>query len=57
MSKRVEVLLEATDTAVIEIDDSLAGNAEGHRSFSNIGEREEGLEQGQALRARLGEMN
>jgi RNA polymerase primary sigma factor len=51
----VEVLLEATDTAVIEIDDSLGENP-GDSLLTGIGEHEEGLEERQALRARLGEM-
>ena len=54
MSNRVEVLLEATDTAGIAIDDSLGGA--GDRSLNDVDERDEGLEQRKALRARLGEM-
>ena len=53
MSNSVEVLLEATDTVVI--DDSLGGNAD-DRPVTDSGEREVGSDQGQALRARLGEM-
>ncbi|HZL49186.1 MAG TPA: sigma-70 family RNA polymerase sigma factor [Solirubrobacteraceae bacterium] len=55
MSNRVDVLLAATDTAGIEVDDSLAATA-GDSPLTSVGEREEGLEQRQALRARLGEM-
>jgi RNA polymerase primary sigma factor len=57
VSNRVDVLLEATDTAVVEIDDSLGGDAgAGDSSLSVLDERDESLEQGKALRARLGEM-
>ena len=49
------MLLAATDTAGIEVDDSLAATA-GDSPLTSVGEREEGLEQRQALRARLGEM-
>jgi RNA polymerase primary sigma factor len=55
LSNRVEVLLGATDTAVVEIDDSLGGGVD-DRPLTNLDERDEGLEQGKALRARLGEM-
>jgi RNA polymerase primary sigma factor len=50
--------LEATDTATVEIDDSLGGGSTGAEDSSSAGldERDEGLEQGKALRARLGEM-
>jgi RNA polymerase primary sigma factor len=51
----VEVLLEATDTTVIETDDSLGGNPD-DSLLTRSGEREEGLEDRQALHARLGEM-
>ena len=53
MSNSVEVLLQ--DTATVVIDDSLTGNAD-DRPVTHSGEREAGSEQGQALRARLGEM-
>jgi RNA polymerase primary sigma factor len=50
--------LEATDTATVEIDDSLGGGSSGVGDSAPAGldERDEGLEQGKALRARLGEM-
>ncbi len=54
MSNKVEVLLGDTDTAVIEIDDSLHGASD--RPLSELDDRDESLEQGKALRARLGEM-
>jgi RNA polymerase primary sigma factor len=54
VSNKVEVLLGDTDTAVIEIDDSLHGASD--RPLSELDDRDEGLEQGKALRARLGEM-
>jgi RNA polymerase primary sigma factor len=54
LSNRVEVLLEATDTAGIAIDDSLGATSD--RSLNDLDERDEGLEQRKALRARLGEM-
>jgi RNA polymerase primary sigma factor len=54
VSNKVEVLLGDTDTAVIEIDDSLHGASD--RPLSGLDDRDEGLEQGKALRARLGEM-
>jgi RNA polymerase primary sigma factor len=47
--------LGAADTAVVEIDDSLVGSVS-DRSPTDLDERDEGLEQGKALRARLGEM-
>jgi RNA polymerase primary sigma factor len=55
LSNRVDVLLGATDTAVIEVDDSL-GVGEYDRSLIDPGERDEGLEQSTALTARLGEL-
>jgi RNA polymerase primary sigma factor len=51
--------LEATDTATVEIDDSLGGASAasaGDSSSTSLDERDQGLEQGKALRARLGEM-
>src|SRR5271155_602602 len=54
VSNKVEVLLGDTDTAVIEIDDSLHGASD--RPLSELDDRDEGLEQGKALRERLGEM-
>ena len=53
-NNRVEVLLGATDTAGIAIDDSLGGV--GDRSLADLDERDQRLEQSKALRARLGEM-
>jgi RNA polymerase primary sigma factor len=55
LSNRVDVLLGATDTAVIEVDDSLGAGAY-DRSLIDHGERDEGLEQSRALTARLGEL-
>jgi RNA polymerase primary sigma factor len=55
LSNRVEVLLQATDTVAIGGDDSLGAHP-GDSLVAGNGEREDGLEQGQALRARLGEM-
>jgi RNA polymerase primary sigma factor len=54
VSNKVEVLLQATDTAVIEIDDSLHGASDS--PLSDLDDRDAGVEQGKALRARLGEM-
>ena len=54
MSNKVEVLLGDTDTPVIEIDDSLHGASDS--PLSDLDDRDAGLEQGKALRARLGEM-
>jgi RNA polymerase primary sigma factor len=55
LSNKVDVLLEATDTAAVEIDDSLGGGAS-ERPLTDPDERDERLEQSKALRARLGEM-
>ena len=55
VSNSVEILLEATDTAGVEIDDSLGGGV-GDRPATDLDERDERLEQSKALRARLGEM-
>jgi RNA polymerase primary sigma factor len=57
LSNRVEVLLEATDTAGVATDDSLGGVDD--RPLIDLDERDERderLEQNKALRARLGEM-
>jgi RNA polymerase primary sigma factor len=54
VSNKVEVLLGDTDTAVIEIDDSLHGASDS--PLSDLDDRDAGVEQGKALRARLGEM-
>jgi RNA polymerase primary sigma factor len=55
LSNRVEVLLQDTDTVAIGVDDSLGAHP-GDSLLTGNGEREDGLEQGQVLRARLGEM-
>ncbi len=55
LSNRVEVLLETTDTSIAESDDSLGGNLS-ESPFAGSREHEDDVDQGQALRTRLGEM-
>jgi RNA polymerase primary sigma factor len=54
LSNRVEVLLQDTEVTGVATDDSLGGGED--RSLTDLDERDEGLEQRKALRARLGEM-